>query len=58
MAIIERRAEHYMSGIPRLWRPQMMEVCVRIVDDLISAEKAIVQIAKEAVEQSKDSGHD
>lgn len=57
--IVERAVDAEHIPVPAIWRGRIVDLCVRVVHKLISADAAVVLIAREAVKQptSDSDGH-
>lgn len=47
--IVERAVDAEKIPVPAIWRGRIVDLCVRVVHKLITADAAVVRIAAEAV---------
>lgn len=47
--IVERAVEAENIPVPAIWRSRIVDLCVRVVHKLITADAAVVLIARESV---------
>jgi hypothetical protein len=56
-AIILRAIEAEGVPLPAIWKGNVIELCLRVVDKLIGVDEAIVRIAVEAVKVNATTPH-
>lgn len=47
--IVERAVDAEKIPVPTMWRSRIVDLCVRVVHKLITADAAVVRIAAEAI---------